>query len=203
MGKKYPVDGVPDRHRSAAPAQLLALLLVSACSARGSFAGEVTKPDTAPPERGDERGERTAAPAAVPVPAHENVVFTWNADDEDAVKGTIRTTLPDGEAFAGRFHQITRTTTADVVSDVYGAWYGEPWADPTWTWADAWPYYGSAEEFVTFYKDTVVATLTGERGTTMRCTFRLYDPARGMESGGHGECQLSNGQRITTQFAPE
>lgn len=186
------------RHRVPAPRAplLLALLLASAC-ARGTMAGEITSPDTAPPERGTKAG-----PTAAPKPKHELVAFTWKSDG-DATAGTIKTTLPDGEKFTGKFHEITRTTTVDAVGDVYGEWYGGPWAGPDWTWGDMFPYYSSTEEFITQYTGRAVATLTGDRGTKMRCHFRLDDPERGMKGGGHGECQLSSGERITTQFEPQ
>jgi hypothetical protein len=103
----------------------------------------------------------------------------------------------------GRFHQITRTTTVDRVDDFRGVWYGDPWNSPRWTWGGAWPYYGSTEEFITHYTDKVVALLTGDRGTMMRCHFRLDEPDRGMSGGGTGDCQLSDGQRITARFEPQ
>jgi hypothetical protein len=34
----------------------------------------------------------------------------------------------------------------------------------------------------------------------MRCTFQLDEPDEGMDGGGSGECQVSNGDRITAVF---
>ncbi|WAS89886.1 hypothetical protein [Nannocystis punicea] len=181
---------------SRAP-QWLLLLLVSACS-RGSFGGEVTNPDTAAPEpAGKTSGAQTGA--AAPAVKHENVVFHWTSGD-DSLSGRIKTKLPDGESFTGKYHEISRTATVDEYGDFYNAWYADPWMGPSWYWGGSWPYYDTVEEFITNNTGKVVATLQGDRGTKMRCRFTLDDPDRGIKGGGTGECQLSNGERITTRF---
>lgn len=175
----------------------LPLLAVLACT-RGTIPAEVTSPDTAPPER----AEPTTGATEVPPPKHERVRFMWESADAGQ-SGSIRTTLPDGESFSGRFHQITRTTQVEDIDTLHDAWTGDPWRSPRWTWGGAWPYYASSEEFITHYTDRAVAVLTGDRGTMMRCRFTLSDPDRGMSGGGSGECQLSDGQRITAHFEPQ
>lgn len=167
---------------------LTALLLAPACS-RGDFGGEVTRPDTAPPV------------ADQPAPTHEHVVFTWTSADE-SFAGHIRTTLPTGETFTGKYHEITTNVPTERYSEVYGGWYAGPWVGPRWYWGDAWPYYDTVEGFVTHYTGKVVARLTGDRGHEMRCHFTLDDRYGGMKGGGAGECQVSNGERITAHFEP-
>ena len=54
--------------------------------------------------------------------------------------------------------------------------------------------------FRTNYSGKVVATLFGDRGTVMRCRFRLVNPSGGMQDGGTGECQLSTGGKLDAQF---
>ena len=188
--------------RAATPRapQWLLLLLVSACS-RGSFSGEVTNPDTAAPETG---GKTTGAEtgAAAPKIKHERVVFVWTSGD-DSLSGRLKTKLPDGESFEGRYHEITKTATVSEYDDVYDAWYADPWTGPTWYWGGTWPYYDTVEEFITRNTGKVVATLDGDRGDKMRCHFTLDDPDRGIKGGGTGECQLSNGERITSRFEPQ
>ncbi|MDC0718964.1 hypothetical protein [Nannocystis bainbridge] len=173
---------------------------MSACS-RGSFGGEVTNPDTAPPEPG---GASSGAEKGAPAPAatHERVAFQWTSGT-DSLSGRIKTQLPGGEAFEGRYHEITKTATVDEYGDLYGAWYADPWMGSNWYWGGTWPYYDSVEEFITRNTGKVVATLEGDRGTKMRCRFTLEDPDRGIKGGGTGECQLSNGERITTRFEPQ
>lgn len=175
------------------------ILLLAACS-RGSFGGEVTQPDTAAPERAGTKPGATEAP--IPAVKHEKVVFMWKSGD-DSLSGRLSTKLPDGETFEGKYHEITRTATVSDYGDVYNLYYADPWAGPTWYWGGAWPYYDSVEEFVTRNTGKVVATLEGDRGTKMRCNFKLDDPDRGIKGGGTGECQLSNGERITSRFEPE
>lgn len=173
---------------------LCALSLALACTSTGTIQGNLTEvPQPSP----------AATTTAAPAPIHEHVAFVWESSDF-ALSGTIRTTLPSGESFDGRYHEITSTTTVDRLGGFYGAWYGAPWYGASWGWGGAWPYYGSggASEFITHYSGDVVAMLDGDRGTQMRCRFSLEDGASGMRGGGVGECQLSSGDRITAIFPP-
>lgn len=175
------------------PRSLLLLLLVAADS-RCSLSGEATNPDAAPPA--------SATGGDAPAPKHEDVVFRWRRSDPLAPSGEIEAELPDGEAFSGRFHEVTVTTQVADISDFYATWYGAPWADSRWFWGDTWPRLGSVEEFIINYTGKVVATLTSRGGIKMRCRFRLDEPDRRMAGGGSGECQLSNGERITAKLLP-
>lgn len=199
----------------------LALALSVGCKSEGSFSGtmrddtqqpaqtypqeqetytpqttspEVTEPETTEPETTEPKTQ----PA--PPPKYERVVFTWESKDEGH-SGEMKTTLPDdGEAFTGEFHQITETTSVAVVDVFYDTWYADPWVGPGWMWDGGWGQY-EPSEFIRYYSGHVVALLTGDKGNRMRCDFQLDDPTRGMNGGGQGECQLSNGDRITSVFA--
>lgn len=184
---------VVPRARRSSP--LLLLLLTAACS-RGKFAGEETRPDTAPRVAD---GDKTGGPP--PAVKHPDVGFRWRSDT-GSLSGEIETTMPTGETFRGRFHEITRTTQVAEINDFYSTWYGDPWIGPSWYWGDMWPYYGTPEEYLTSYTGRVVATLTSPSGARMRCRFNLDDPDRGMKGGGTGECQLSTGERITATIPP-
>ena len=63
--------------------------------------------------------------------------------------------------------------------------------------------WGAGRDAVTFsrrYESKAVATLKGDRGTTMLCRFNLDAGGAGMGGGGTGECQTSKGAKITAQF---
>lgn len=139
--------------------------------------------------------ETHAAAPATTAPEHEQVAFFWESDDS-GVSGTMTTTLPDGEVFAGPFYEVSSETSPETLGGLHETWYG-----PQWRSDEAWPQHPSPQEFLTYYTGRVVAVLSGEDGTNMRCHFTLDDGARGMAGGGHGECQLSNGQAIAAMFA--
>jgi hypothetical protein len=176
----------------------LVLLAVSACS-KGEFGGEVTNPDTAPAEPRGSGTTPAGAHAKAPAPRHENVVFTWKSGNE-SLSGHMETTLPTGEKFKGEYHEITTTIPVGQLSDFYGAWYGGPWVGDRWNWGGDWPYYDSADAYITHYTGKVVARLKGDRGDEMRCRFTLVDREAGIQGGGSGECQISNGERVTAKF---
>lgn len=207
---------------------LLSLILAPACKSEGTIEGQLTpatspEPSAALPDQPTEpdlsnEAEQEEQPAPQeaedlqaatdpatradrPVAKHEQVSFTWKeAKGKDkAHSGTIETTLPDGETFEGQYHEIIATTTIETIEGFYGSWYGDPWAD--WTWGGAWPRYATTTEYLSYYTGHIVALLGGNRGTTMRCDFQVADATRGLKSGGEGECQLSNGDRITAVFA--
>ena len=54
--------------------------------------------------------------------------------------------------------------------------------------------------FIRTYENKAVATLKGDRGTTMLCRFDLDAAGDGMGGGGTGECQTSKGAKISAQF---
>lgn len=164
---------------------VVALVVLAACTTTGAFEGDLAHPRD--------------AGAGPPPPRHEHVEFTW-ASEDGGLSGTMRAVLPDQRVFEGEFREITRTTHSSSVDGFYGSWYGGWWYGPGWYWGGAWPYYSSVDNFVVHYTGKVVATLDDHAGTHMRCRFELDDSEAGIGTGGEGECQLSNGDRITAWF---
>jgi hypothetical protein len=184
-------------YRTLLSLTFLSLVVATGCKSHGTIEGELS-PAKAPASSKSDNKSVMERPAAA---THEHVSFSWESPQGGAHSGTIQATLPDGEVFSGQFTEITSTTTVATLDGFYRSWYGGPWARYDWTWGGDWPYYGAANEYITFYTGRVMAILEGDRGTSMRCNFNLDDPSRGMKGGGHGECQVSNGDRITAVFA--
>jgi hypothetical protein len=155
----------------------LALGALSSCTATGPIAGQLVVP---------------GQPA-------QRVSFIYTTDRYDQ-GGQLTTTLPNGESFAGRFLQVRSTTSYDSLGPMWQG-FGHPMWDDWGPFGDSW--VTGPTDVTTFrrnYSGKVVATLFGDRGTTMRCRFRLVNPPGGIEDGGTGECQLSTGGKIDAQF---
>ena len=111
--------------------------------------------------------------------------------------GKISAVMPDGERFSGTYQVVkagmSRTTLGPD-------WTNEPPAQAQDDLDDS--LWGAARDpaFVQRYQNTAVATLRGDRGTTMLCRFFLSAGGAGMGGGGNGKCQTSNGARITALF---
>lgn len=176
----------------------LALAVSVGCKAQGSFSADLSESKQPNATTTSASASTTSQHPQAPAPKHERVPFTWHSTDAGR-SGHMETTLPDGEQFSGQFHQITSATTVTTVTGFHSLWYGDPWAGPDWWWDGEWPYY-PPEEFIRYYSGRVVAVLTSDRGKSMRCDFHLDTPERGMKSGGQGDCQVSNGERITAVF---
>ena len=161
------------------PLQLsIAALLLPGCVASGPIQGRMKTPGAAP----------------VPVTMHyRSERFNQN--------GTMRATLPSGEAFSGRYLQVTSDTDAETLDPFWGGWgvgwegWG-PWSDDSGPWIVG----ADVPTFVRNYSGTVIATLLGDRGGRMRCRFRLAEPEQGMSGGGVGECEASGGGKIDATF---
>ena len=155
----------------------LALGALTSCTATGPIAGQLVVPGQ-PPQR---------------------VSFTYTTDRYDE-SGQLTTTLPNGERFAGRFLQITSTSSYDAIGPIYQG-FDHPMWDDWGPFGDSWVTGPTdVQTFRRNYSGKVVATLFGDRGTTMRCRFRLVNPPGGISDGGTGECQLSTGGKIDAQF---
>jgi hypothetical protein len=156
----------------------LAALTGAGCVASGTIRGRLTVPGT---------------PPAMIAMQYRSERFAQN--------GTIRTTLPSGEAFTGRYLQVTSDTTADTLDPYWDDW-GVGWAG--WgPWSDdygPWVVGADMPTFVRNYSGKVIATLIGDRGDRMRCRFRLASPEQGMSSGGVGECEVTGGGKIAAEF---
>jgi hypothetical protein len=114
--------------------------------------------------------------------------FSWQSGS-NASQGSIAASSSDGRTFTGTFLQPTRAMTINDYGPYWSAWAGG--------WGGAGPWYNGAEaDFITTYSGHVLASLTGNDGTRMRCTFMLRDPSNGMAGGGEGDCQLSNNEKV-------
>jgi len=164
--------------RSARGMAAVASVWLAGCVASGAIRGTLTAPG--------------ASPAPVTM-EYRSGRFTQN--------GTISTTLPDGQRFTGRYLEVASDTDAETLDPYWGGWdvgwggWG-PWTD------DYGPYIVGADvpTFVRNYSGKAIATLLGDRGSRMRCRFRLSDPETGMSSGGVGECEVSGGGKIAAEF---
>ena len=88
-------------------------------------------------------------------------------EDEKFGSAQIHITMPGGEKFSGKLlDEPMAGTSGNQYSDI-----------------DQFP--GNAE-----------ALLFGDRGTEMRCKFRLSDKLMGFKSGGYGLCETSEGHVI-------
>ena len=105
-------------------------------------------------------------------------------------------TLPTGEAFTGKYVQITSTSSTDMVPRMFWGPGWDDWGPFGCLWFDG----NDFPVFVRNYSGKVVATLFGDRGDVMRCSFNLSVPEQGMRGGGVGECQVSNGGQLSANF---
>ena len=94
--------------------------------------------------------------------------------------GSLQTVLSSGERFEGK---IVRLGSTEFQSDT--AVSGSESTDFT----DVNLFDGNAE-----------ATLSGNKGNTMKCRFNLTDSIIGLSSGGFGLCQVSDGRVIDIFF---
>jgi hypothetical protein len=138
------------------------------------------------------------------------VTISWESEDD--LHGRMHSTLgPGGERFEGRYVRVTERTPLTVVEPILTGW-GPIWEgyavgslrDPWWWGSDiaAPGAYGAAyySGFLESYTGKVVATLTGNRGHTMRCRFTLAHAEQGLLGGGKGGCQSGVGGSIVAEF---
>lgn len=97
-------------------------------------------------------------------------------------------TFANGEAFTGRFFQITSSLT-DELGPQGPIWHQEGVYDA-----------GPELQYVAHYTGRVVANLSRSDGAQMRCRFRLMRPVDGMAGGARGECQVPDGVSVDAQF---
>lgn len=151
----------------------------------------------------DARSEKTGMLPARWTPPQgpvQEVPFSFEAQSK--TRGTLSTTLGEGgEQFHGRYVQMEKSLHDDLVMGIY-----DGWSDPQWAaWGDGpdgeWTAAGiSFGDFSRFYTGRMLAGLTGDRGSAMRCQIHLNDPATGLGGGGTGTCQVSNGGRVDLRF---
>ncbi len=90
----------------------------------------------------------------------------FSYEDQRFGSGEIQTTMPDGERFVGRI-------------------VDEPTADAGRGYPNVYEFSGNTEIF-----------LQGDRGSNMRCKFRLSDTVLGFRGGGYGLCETADGRVI-------
>ncbi|HEY8945420.1 MAG TPA: hypothetical protein VIM73_14215, partial [Polyangiaceae bacterium] len=142
-----------------------------ACSTQGSGTGEL-KP-------------------ASGVAAAEPIRFSWHSEGGSVTRGTLTTDVPGKGTFTGKYMQIT--SQSDAVGA--GSYFDEDW-HPGWYGWDGWGDSDEVDTFVTNYSGKVISVLRSGTGESMRCRFRLAEPASGPAGGGVGECELSDGDKI-------
>jgi hypothetical protein len=122
-----------------------------------------------------------------------SATFAWQSTDDRT--GTLRAAVSNGEAYSGKYFQITAESRIDQLTPLWVGWHGH--------WRGGWQSWGAEPNsaFVTHFSGRVVANLDGPNGTHMRCHFQLMHPASGMAGGGQGQCQLPSGKTIDATFA--
>jgi len=112
--------------------------------------------------------------------------------------GKMSAVLPDGERFSGKYTVVSPGMTR---SSLDPAWTGdEPGENQGQIDNSMWGAGRDQLAFTKTHENKAVATLKGDRGTTMLCRFNLLAGGAGMGGGGTGECQTSAGAKITASF---
>ena len=112
--------------------------------------------------------------------------------------GKMSAVLPDGERFSGKYTVVSPGMTR---SSLDPAWTGdEPGENQGQIDNSMWGAGRDQLAFTKTHENNAVATLKGDRGTTMLCRFSLLAGGAGMGGGGTGECQTSKGAKITASF---
>jgi hypothetical protein len=125
------------------------------------------------------------------------LTMTWNSG-LFGESGKMSAVMPDGERFTGKYHVVSPGTTR---SSLDPAWTGDEPGENQGQIDDS--MWGAGRDHFAFtktFENKAVATLKGDRGTTMLCRFNLDAGGAGMGGGGTGECQTSKGAKITTSF---
>lgn len=125
------------------------------------------------------------------------LTMTWNSG-LFGESGKMSAVMPDGERFSGKYSVVSPGMTR---SSLEPAWTGDEPGENQGQIDDS--MWGAGRDTLTFiksYENKAVATLKGNRGTTMLCRFNLDAGGAGMGGGGTGECQTSKGAKITASF---
>jgi hypothetical protein len=97
---------------------------------------------------------------------HSGKRVHFEYEDQNFGTGEIQMTMPDGERFVG-----------SIVD--------EPTAEAAKEYPNVYEFPGNTEAF-----------LQGDRGSMMRCKFRLSDTLLGFRGGGYGICETADGRVI-------
>ena len=112
--------------------------------------------------------------------------------------GTMAAVMPDGERFSGKYVVVKQGMARGRIDPV---WEGDEPPDARGEIDDS--MWGAARDraaFVSKHINKAVASLKGDRGTTMLCRFSLQAAEAGMRGGGSGDCQTSKGAKISASF---
>jgi hypothetical protein len=157
-----------------APALLAAGLGIAGCSTTGEVVGQLQEPDA----------------------KQEPVVLVWHASPDSPLMGKISGTLPNHLHYTGKYFEVVQTAPVDIYEPLWDGWspYWPAWPPSGYTANDAL----DAQGFMRVYTGKVVANLRSDDNTQkLRCRFTLESPRRGLAGGGQGDCQLSNGEKIS------
>ena len=105
---------------------------------------------------------------------------------------TATATTSDGEVFTGRVVQNiekTNSTSSDLI------WDSSKKTKHGWS-----TQIRDGSDSSTSYRSDAQAVLNGNRGHSMTCDFRLANPEAGIDGGGVGQCQISDGRKVPVQF---
>jgi hypothetical protein len=157
-----------------APALFLAGLGLAGCTTTGEVVGQLQEPNA----------------------KQEPVVLRWKSAVDNPLSGSISGTLPNDVHYTGKYFEVVQTTPVDIYAPLWDGW------SPYWS---AWPAPGyegldelDAQGFMKVYTGKVVANLKSDDASQkLRCRFTLDSPRSGLAGGGTGDCQLSNGERIS------
>ncbi len=112
--------------------------------------------------------------------------------------GTMAAVMPDGERFKGTYTVVKKGMSHGRIDP---AWEGDEPADARGEIDNS--MWGAARDrgaFVSAHLNHAIATLKGDRGSTMLCRFALDAAEAGMRGGGAGSCQTSKGAKISAKF---
>jgi hypothetical protein len=122
------------------------------------------------------------------------VKFNWKADASMPERGSIWGDMPDGKHYTGRYYEVMENVPEQVYSSAWGG------AEPYWPdWPVTSPARADKSNWNTFaaqYTGRVIATLTADAASSIRCRFVVNSPSVGLARGGNGECKLSGGATI-------
>ena len=112
--------------------------------------------------------------------------------------GTMAAVMPDGERFSGKYTVVKKDMVRGAIDP---AWDGDGPPDASGEIDNS--MWGAARDraaFVRTHENKAIATLKGDRGTTMLCRFSLDAAEAGLRGGGAGSCQTSKGAKISAKF---